>query len=239
MQRGSGDTVEGTVLHLAGKDEEIRRMSGPERRPAQPNPRDPKRPVPGKQDAAGPLVPKAKQGGPDRVHEQYVPTGSKTGLFSPVGSHPDRHSPVGARARPGGPPPAPGGMLARPRPAAPGPANPAPARPTPTVATTVRQPSGQLPPPRSAPSARALPGAPGASSTRISLGGVVEAGAWKCAACGKGLPKDALVKGLADVTKGVMICTDCRRAKAAKENRPAAGFRFGWTVAGGGCPALR
>ncbi|MCW8129779.1 MAG: hypothetical protein KIS92_05440 [Planctomycetota bacterium] len=59
------------------------------------------------------------------------------------------------------------------------------------------------------------PGSP--TSGRISLAGIGQ-GYWHCAKCRKDLPKDALVKKLADLSDGTLICTECRGGgkKAAK-----------------------
>lgn len=62
--------------------------------------------------------------------------------------------------------------------------------------------------------ARGLPSTatqrPGSSPPgRISLAGIGQ-GYWHCAKCRKDLPKDALVKNLADLSDGTLICTECR-----------------------------
>ncbi|MCW8131910.1 MAG: hypothetical protein KIS92_16305 [Planctomycetota bacterium] len=71
---------------------------------------------------------------------------------------------------------------------------------------------------------------PGSTSTRISLGSRPATGAshWSCSSCKTSLPMDALVKGMAELQDGKLICARCSGKGQKKEaQRP-----FGWSVLG-------
>lgn len=63
-------------------------------------------------------------------------------------------------------------------------------------------------------------------STRISLSGVGQ-GAWQCAKCKIGLPKDALAKGAADLVAGNLLCKSCLGVKEKKKPQGIAFWKFG------------
>lgn len=81
---------------------------------------------------------------------------------------------------------------------------------------------------------RPLAGAsrPGSTSTRISLGSRGAAGAahWTCTSCKAPLPMDALVKGLAELQDGKLLCSRCIGKDQPKKEKPRVA---GWKLLAG------
>lgn len=79
---------------------------------------------------------------------------------------------------------------------------------------------------------RPIGGRPGSTSTRISLGsrGAPGTSHWSCTSCQAALPIDALVKGLAELKDGKLLCSHCTGKDAKKKEKPRP---FGWGLVGG------
>lgn len=70
---------------------------------------------------------------------------------------------------------------------------------------------------------------PGSTSTRISLGSRASGAAhWSCTSCKSALPMDALVKGLAELQDGKLLCARCIGKDQPKKEKPRIA---GWKLA--------
>ena len=149
------------------------------------------------------------------------PVGGTTGPLKPVGKTTGPHKPVGGSTGPlkpvGGPASSGSGSHTRPGSSSTTPTGKTPSGAGPTV---TRQKPISL-------SGTNL----GSSGSRISLGGV-GGSYWACNLCNAPLPKDALVKDLAELRDGKLLCTACAGG-AQKKRARAEGQRFSWGLVGG------